>query len=377
MITFKKWQSKAYQLWKHSGYRGTIKSATGTGKTFVALKVLEQHPNESILIVVPTIALQNQWCQEIVDNGILEREDIGIINGTSHKFKKVTIAVVNSIRNRKGLKFDILILDEIHRMFSKENVKFIKTGFYAYIMGLSATPERSDSHLIYMYAPVIYEYKRKTAIKDKMLSKYTVMFHGVKLDDIDALNYKTNQNYIEGMKAKVNFNTKNYMDFPYPLRMAFSKRKSMIDNYKNKQSEAVNIVKHNPKSKIIIFTERIQTANEIYEMIDNCAIYHSNIDSDIRTQALEDFASGEVKVLITVKSLDEGLNVPDCNMGIIVSGTKVQRQIIQRIGRILRQRKGKHATLIFIYLKDTVEYHEMKKKEMMFKDDATRIVWKD
>lgn len=377
MINFKEWQTKAYSLWKNSGFRGTVKAATGTGKTFVALKVIEQHPYETILIVVPTIALQNQWYNEIVDNNIAQPNDIGLVNGHSKQFKSLTIAVVNSIRDKINLKYDILVLDEVHRMFSEENVKFIKQGFYAYILGLSATPERSDSQLIYMYAPVIYEYKRKAAIDDKTLSNFTVMFYGVDLKKKDAAIYNKNQNLIYALKKKFGLGmVRNYMDYPFKLRQAFSRRKLMIDNYMNKQLKAVDIIKHNPKSKVIVFTERVKTADEIYEKIDDCVIYHGSIDRYEREQSLEDFATGKSRVLVTVKALDEGLNVPDCNMGIIVSGTKVQRQIIQRIGRILRKKKGKHATLVFIYLKNTTEFAEMKKKEKMFKDEATKILWK-
>ncbi|MPM80868.1 hypothetical protein SDC9_127919 [bioreactor metagenome] len=84
--------------------------------------------------------------------------------------------------------------------------------------------------------------------------------------------------------------------------------------------------------------------------------YHSEMGDVERTIALENYRSGEARILVSCKALDEGLDIPSADVGIILSSTSEQRQRVQRMGRVLRRQEGKHkASLFYLSLADTVE----------------------
>jgi superfamily II DNA or RNA helicase len=116
-----------------------------------------------------------------------------------------------------------------------------------------------------------------------------------------------------------------------------------------------------PGGKIIVFTERIATANALYQGLstlypNRVGRYHSKMEAAVRELSLEDYRTGKTRVLICCRALDEGLNVPDTEAGIILSSSSGARQRIQRLGRILRKTSNDVMKRIFyIYVPDTVE----------------------
>lgn len=113
--------------------------------------------------------------------------------------------------------------------------------------------------------------------------------------------------------------------------------------------------------KILIFGERIGQAEELYRLLialypGKVGRYHSQLGAQACKNTLQRFRDGEIRILITCKSLDEGLDVPDVSIGIILSGTSMQRQRIQRLGRIIRKKEGKsRAALYYLHIEDTAE----------------------
>jgi len=167
MIALRTHQLEAYAAWVTSGRKGTVKAVTASGKTHIALKAIEDL-NCAVIVLVPTIALQKQWQKTIKINlGI----DCGLIGGGVWDVKKVTVCVVDSLRD-KILSTGLFILDECHRYPSRINYEVVKNATYEYILALSATPEREDArHLeLFKIAPICYEYNLKRAVKDGVIS---------------------------------------------------------------------------------------------------------------------------------------------------------------------------------------------------------------
>lgn len=372
MLKLKRWQREAYIKWKQNGYRGTIKGSTGSGKTILGLKAIKQHPNESVLIVVPTLVLQEQWKNEISDK-VSSKRKVGLVGGGINEYRQVTIAVVNSIRNVEGMKHDILIMDEIHRFGSMENQKFLTRGYFPYILGLSATPERTDSMVLDIYAPIIYEYTRAEGIQDGMLSPFSVVFKGIELNPEESKQYNKLQAHINRVRPVGYLGS--FAQLPYQLRNSYMKRRKILNESEHKLTETVHLVDKHKDEKIIIFTETKKMANGLGIMLEDAEVYHSGIQSEVRKAVIERFESGITKVIVTVKALDEGLNVKNCNIGIVVAGNKMERQTVQRIGRILRNVKDKHAILYFLYGENTVDVQAMKSKALWFKKDAASVKW--
>ena len=268
-------------------------------------------------------------------------------------------------------------MDEIHHYGAPSNVTFLKESFFALILGLSATPHREDTDILEKYAPVVFKYSRKSAIQDKVISKYSVIFKSVELSKLEQFNYFVLQDFILKNKHLV-YDAESYMKIPYRLRQAYEKRRKLLNNSESRIEEVVRLINYHKTKKIIIFSEYIKTAEAIYDLVDKkeCGIYHSGTEHDEKTGVLSKFKNNKIRVLITCKCLDEGIDVPDCDCGIIVSGTKTTRQTIQRLGRILRKSKGKHARLYFLYVKETIERFDMQKKQSILKLDAHKITWR-
>ena len=376
MIELYPWQKKAYKKWRLSGRRGTIDSPTGSGKSHIGLKVIEKYADsKSILIVVPYISLLDQWYEKIRDLLGIKIDRIGRIGGSHHDFScRISVAVVNSVRNLPEIKRDILILDEIHHMSSKENFKFIKRGLYGWVLGFSATPENEGedrNRVIEYYAPIVYKYKIKDAVDDGVLSKHSVIFVESKLTSDERARYNEVQKYINMRRPPV---IKSFASLPPNLKKAYQERKNIANNAENKIKITDAIIRQNKDQKIIVFCEHIKMADAISnEVEEKHAIYHSEVKA--REDHLLRFKCNNVRLLISCKALDEGMDCPSASIGIVASGTKVSRQSVQRIGRILRKQEGKHAILYVLYSLGTTEEHDAKNKAAIYKDGASNIKW--
>ena len=387
------WQQEAYEAWKANDGKGTIKSTTGAGKTQVALEAIHEVRGKT-LIVVPTEHLQHQWKKELLGGGVVREEQIGLVGGGGSEFTKdITIAIVNSLRD-KVLVRDLLVLDETHRHLSPENISFLKRGLFKYIIALSATPERLDlaHEELFKVAPIVYDYDSRQARDEGIICRYDVVNVGVELTEFEKGKYDTIQNFIDENFPNFNKDFETVRKAIGPsyrggeaakLMKCFTWRRNLLLNAANKITAALEIVCMESAiewKKMIIFTEYIKTAEELKkrlgEMKIDCGIYHSKMKLKERAKMLEEFKEGKFKIMITVKCLDEGINVPDAEVGIIVSGSKVERQAIQRLGRILRQRENKKAKLYQIYVKDTKDQDWTVDRCSVFKGVADNISWR-
>jgi superfamily II DNA or RNA helicase len=122
------------------------------------------------------------------------------------------------------------------------------------------------------------------------------------------------------------------------------------------------------KSRIIIFGERISTAKDIYCQLsqifpNEVGIYHSKIPKYMGTHTLRQFKDSDIRILVTCRTLDEGLNVSETDIGIVVSSTGSRRQRVQRLGRVLRKKKNAaKAKFFYLFIEDTVEEEELLKE---------------
>lgn len=368
-FTPRDWQVEAFNAWGLGNQRASVEAGTGTGKTKLAMMVIEQNYKDSVIIVVPTVVLQRQWKEEI--ETLFPSLEIGLIgDGESDYSKQITIAIVNSIREDILIR-DILIMDECHRYGSVENFKFIGNGTFNKVLALTATMDRTDGNdkLITKRFPIVYRITQKDAINRGYLSKYIVVNKSVYLTEGEQTSYNEAQNNIDtSMK-----HFKNYYDMMDTLKTpgwsdnkrlamkankGYNSRKKILNNSHNKIEEAITIVNNHKNNKIIIFNELKTVADKIYRKLKKegyaVGLYHSGLKAKEKTEMIEKYISNEYTIMVTVKALDEGLDVESCDIGIIVSGNSTTRQVIQRVGRILRASEGKrYAKLYQLYVPDT------------------------
>ena len=129
--------------------------------------------------------------------------------------------------------------------------------------------------------------------------------------------------------------------------------------------------------KIIVFCEYIKTANNLkmkLKSLDiNCVVYHSKLKKDIKNKYLKQYSLGDCNIMIAVKALDEGINVPKTNIGIVIGGSSVKRQIMQRLGRILRKKES-IAILYQLYIKNTKDEEYLNKRNACIIKQATEVM---
>ncbi len=355
------WQKIAIKSWVENKHRGIAKVVTGGGKTFFALmcikKLADEESDLRFLIVVPTLALRDQWTLDIIDDLGVAKEEI-YCHGVDRALKenhKIALMVINSARTHASSITSkgkwMLIVDECHRAASEENRKSMD-GKWEATLGLSATPERQyddwfEEYLLPKLGKVIANYDYIQAKKDGVIVDFELNNYKVPLTEIEAEKMRKLSKSIAIERMQLMANGIPSSDLLLNLLM---KRARLSQRAENRIPMAMAICKQFKGKRMLIFHEFIESAEQITRILDELgfrvAAYHSKIGDQIRLSNLKMFRDGMIDVLVTCKALDEGLNVPDTTVGIIVASTKSIRQRIQRMGRILRTSEDKDLGII-------------------------------
>ncbi len=353
------WQETALTLWLKK-MNGTISVVTGGGKTFFAIlclvKFFRSFPDGRVVIIVPTKALQAQWCFELINVLKADEKEISLFPGKKTFVNLLNVIVVNTARNISKSIFDnkdlFLIVDECHRCGSQKNSLALNFNTKAEL-GLSATPERENDSGFEDYikpklGPIIYRYSYEEAFQDNVISDFDVF--NIKT----RLTFKEKQDYTAlSKRIAIELGKKTYSK--EKLDILLIKRARISKDSVNRIPVAVKIIKNEKTKKTIVFTESISQADIICMKLNdvgyNASVYHTGVSKNIRSLNLSEFYDGMCRVLVTCTALDEGLNVPDIEVAVIVSQSMSLRQRIQRVGRALRRGK-KRAKIYTIYITD-------------------------
>lgn len=387
------WQEKALEEIKRNNFQATILAVTGSGKTKLALNVITFLKTKT-LIVVPTIQLLNQWVGELQKIGVRD-EDIGTYYGDNKVIKTVTVAVINSASMRSDWNkyANLLVVDEVHRV--NENTqqfqKLLLNNDFPYRIGLTATLDPTDESyqvILQRIGSVVYEYKIEDAKKDQLVNDFTVVAIKTPLPINEYNELKDIEGKIKerlslfGNNLSVALNQLKLGDYNAVHLMSYLSKKKMILN-KNpaKVAKAIETIVEHKDKKIIVFGEYADTADYIYAELVKLGIpawiYHSKTkhNSSEKKQLIEEYSRSSCGVLVTVKALDEGLNVTDASIGINLGYNSTNRQAIQRMGRILRKQEGKHPVMYCFYFAGTSDFFNVKNFMNLFKGSAN-FVWR-
>jgi superfamily II DNA or RNA helicase len=402
------WQEDCLSVWFEEGGVGIINVATGAGKTTLALaaahhlRALDPENALRVKIVVPKVFLARQWRDDLMELLDVPRNQIGMYYGAQKDApdRPFMIYVINTARRHiaRHIISDIktggsvfLICDECHHCGSTENAHIfdflphIDKGKY-FALGLSATPqsENFETTLVPALGKEIYHYSLSDAGKHRVTAKFEIFHIAIDFTFDENNKYESYSIKIAALLSQLSklyhgFGSTNTL-IPLPelhvlarrtdrigdvarrLIALYQKRKEIVHTAENKITCGVLLASLLlPESRTILFTERIATANEIYKQLSvrypsRVSLYHSDMDPILKTRALDRYRSGESFALICCRALDEGLNVPETDAGIIVSMSSSPRQCIQRIGRIVRNNKKNAVKKIYnLYIKDTPE----------------------
>jgi superfamily II DNA or RNA helicase len=385
----REWQKNAEDFLIEKNYKGIFVIPTGAGKTYFAIHMIKRflidNPNTRILIIVPTNVLISQWQEELRLNNLWLNK-VSIYNGLCKEYSQIVLTT-NASANKINYKiFDFLIFDEIHKAGTDNMLKILSSDNFKHKIGLTATPDREDSkhwEIFRQFDYNIFNYDIKQAIIDKVLNRFELINIEIEMDTETASKYRELTNSIS-IKLKEIGSYFMFMRLPntdlrkQKLMGLINERKKLIWAYPKKLEIVCNLI-HNFKSdRVLIFSQFNYFTNLLYYYLGSegikTGLLHSKINKKEREDNIEKFKSGELNVLLTTKVVDEGFNVPAANVGIITASEKIPRQMIQRLGRILRIKDDNTPSkLIQLYVKDTMEEEQAKTRTDFYKEIALSI----
>jgi len=392
-------QAKAIKAWEKAGHKGVLAMATGSGKTFTAIKALESCDGLKLsIIVVPSIDLVNQWENEIREeygqNYIVrkahskekdwESKTKRLIESlVDYDFVKKRPFIITTVHTASKPRFiEIienfpedslgLIVDEVHHSGAPvfRNIFDINARFK---IGLSATPDREwdeegNQAIFDYFGRVVFEYSISDAIRDGALSQYYYFPHVV------SLNYEERNNFNEISKSIAVATYQAHSEHPHTknmtvprmlqyldsinsdlsprLRTLFLKRVEIVKKAERKFEAFKKIIKTHQLKRCLVYCNDLQHLDEniriVYEEGLEPIEFSSRIEPDIRERILRTFEKNAEQniLLLAVKCLDEGVDIPACDSAILISCSRSTREFIQRRGRVLRKHPTKEYSVI-------------------------------
>lgn len=378
-LRLRDWQTEALARWHASGSRGIVEVVTGGGKTVFALACVSAIKPASTLVVVPTVALVDQWWEEAANFFGVRLDDIHIVGaGGRIRPGTINIAVINTAAKLAIGQSDhpaFLIVDECHKAATPQFQQALK-GNHIASLGLSATPERQydeglDDILVPALGPVIFRYNYRDALRDGVIVPFELK------NLVFELEAERQAEYDKLTKAIARSIQKNGVEEQRTISLLL-KRTRLLNLSLNRIRLALRIVAQNRGSRTIIFHEDIDACDLILEVLRangiNAGVYHSKIKMRQRVDVLRAYRSGEIDVLVTCRALDEGFNVPETELGIVAASTATRRQRIQRLGRVLRPVTGKSAATVYTLVATEPEIRRLKDEEAELEGVAT-VSW--
>lgn len=364
--TLRSYQKEAIAAWREAKMRGSVSLPTGSGKSWVALKAMSL-ARTTTLVVLPTLDLMNQWYDLLSDAFGIE---VGILGGGYHEVRPVTVTTYDSAYihiDKYGDRFGLLIFDEVHHLPAPTYSHIPEMSIAPYRLGLTATYARLDGlhgKLERLLGPVVYE-KNIRDLEGEHLSQYETVKIPVDLLPEEKKRYAENQALYErfirdrGLKfygAQLQeFLQKSAYD-PQARRALLARQKvrSTIIGAQRKLTILESLLKRHHQDQVLIFTASNDLVYEISRMFLVPAITHHTPTTE-RKAILSHFREGHYSVLVTSKVLNEGVDVPNANVAVILSGSASPVEHVQRLGRILRKHADKQAVLYELVTRGTQE----------------------
>ncbi len=363
------YQREALERLASVGYYGSVQIPTGGGKTLIG-SIVAAELKVPTVIVAPRIDILKQWKEHLKFVGFSEG-DIGFLGGGKSEIgKPILLATYNSLYQKRsevsGYMYKLLIADEAHRAQARTFILGVLSVPAVYRVGLSATfwrNEPANDFMAMRLMPLVYDIPQSLLIEQGALAKPKVVFVCTEMDEKTVESLK--ESFEEVLKSAEAKFLKKYESggsitfsvyetkalkrrFESLINSVMTRTKNTVAKCRAKVDKAVELIEKHRDEKVIVFAEFRNLAKEIYKKVKSEGI-PAWLFLDSR-DVLEEFKRAKSGVLITAKKADEGINVPDANIGIIVSSrtTTQTRELIQRMGRVLRAAPGKKKATIYI-----------------------------
>lgn len=368
-IALRPYQQDAVLAWQSCGRRGLVVLPTGAGKTRVAMAAMAECGLRT-LVLVPTRVLLEQWQENLAK---FYEGPIGLLGDGHVQVEPISVATFESAYRRMaeiGARFDLLVVDEVHHFGSGARDECLWMAIAGARLGLTATPTWSES-LDLLMGPIVFELGLGELMGTHLAPLRHIVMHAPldaeerRLYDGDAKCF-----FAELLAFRDLAPSGTWTDFMRSACKSASGRTALESWRRMKRIVAAcaakrrilgELLARHREARVLVFTADNESAYSIAR--EHCILpITSDIKRAERSTSLEHFKSGRVRALVSARVLNEGLDVPDAEIGIVVGATLGQRELQQRIGRLLRPRAGKHAVLYELVAQDTIEASQARRK---------------
>lgn len=414
------YQADALNKWKANNYKLLFEMATGTGKTRTAIagiKYLNQIKKRLITIITtPQNTLSKQWKNE-VDAQKLTFDESVIVDGSVSQWDRLLVKLLlkngagmadhiclytthntassdkftNAIQQNIQIGTDILFVSDETHWLGAHKFQHALLPCYKYRIGLSATPSRwfddvGTAKLVAFYGNANFEFTIKDALTEynpmtgkHFLVNYHYNISKVSLDEDETEQYKD-------ISAKISklWNLKeNNSDTALILERLIEKRANIIRNASAKYNQ-LKVILDELQSKgrienLIIFVSPQQIIEVLNILASREIIFHKLTEKEgtkaekrfgnksEREHIISKFKSKGYQAIVAIKCMDEGIDIPTADVGILMASSTNPREYVQRIGRIIRQSPNKHSAELYDICVDTLhfvgdDYAELERK---------------
>lgn len=387
------WQAEALAAWSAT-CRGVVEAVTGTGKTRLAIAAIQVvlARGGRCMVLVPTLDLQDQWLRAL--RGSVPQARLGGLGGGRDDDLFACEVLVATPHSASEVEVDLppgmpglLVADEAHRYGSPTWGSALSEAF-ALRLALTATYERGDEGVAEVlepyFGPVVFRYRYDRAVRDGSVAPFRIALPGVRLTPgeraaYDAADRRVRQLHRElvgplGMPrepraliAAVSAVVAGAGEGAGPQVRACRDYLARIRDRRDVAagSAAKLAVLHalGPAlagRRALVFTDTVEQATAAAGVLVGHGVraetLHGRLPDDRRRIRLAQFRRGRLDALVAPRVLDEGVDVPAADVAVALAAFRTRRQMIQRLGRVLRLKDdGREARLVLAYAMDTAE----------------------
>lgn len=383
-------QQEGLDAWMAAGMSGILEMATATGKTLVALAaaqyLYEKQGSLNVLVICHSRAILNQWRREAIEKlGFTSNKYLDYKYSLKYDNFNMRFETIQKVYQfPQNYATDFLIVDEVHHGAGQEFRKAFETP-HRFGMGLSATIEGTERERVLeqKLGKTVYIFSLRDARERGIIPEFKLYVHKTYLDIqedeefrelshsikklLNIINIRSRESKIiekisNGRKSRLEslsdffwlVERMRYREISIPdedmkiwsqLKGMVIKRRHIIYSSSPRIHDGVRLAKTLGYSKkCVMFSMDIDTCEKMYAMLkDIPGVFrvHSKLTNNEVSQSLDLFRKAKTGILIAPKMLDEGIDVPDAEIGINIASSRTKLQLVQRMGRILRRKPGK------------------------------------
>ena len=385
------YQKTALEMWAKNDFKGILAMATGTGKTLTAMNAVENFrkmvPSGFIIIVVPYQNLANQWIQAVQNSGMSAIAAFQSFKNWYEQFRNACLAASLSKTNAPcvvvvedtfksdrfqemlGLlestleKNHLLIADECHHFNAPQHLTYLPV-FFRYRLGLSATPydQFSEHYLDSYFGKIVFEFTLKEAISAGYLCPYDYFVIEASLSDQETEEYEAiTKQIIKVIGSDEKITPENL----FKVQPLLLKRARVVGAAQDKIIKLKDLITSTGKQHYALvycgdgsndddeggkMRQIDQVTTVLHKLNWNIARVTAEETLEQREKTINALKNKLIDAIVSIRVLDEGIDIPSCRTAYFLSSQRSERQHIQRRGRVLRLSDGKSKAIIYDFV---------------------------